>query len=53
MTQTSINYGKVLYELSIPKEAVEVSRRISGRSRGVVCCSGKSGSYPGRKRKGN
>ena len=28
MTQTSINYGKVLYELSIPKEAVEVSRRI-------------------------
>ena len=28
MTQTSINYGKVLYELSIPKETVEVSRRI-------------------------
>ena len=28
MTQTSINYGKVLYELSIPREAVEASRRI-------------------------
>ena len=28
MTQTSINYGIVLYELSVPGEAVEVSRRI-------------------------
>lgn len=28
MTQTSINYGKVLYELSIPREAVEASRSI-------------------------
>ena len=28
MTQTSINTVKFLYELSIPKEAVEVSRRI-------------------------
>ena len=28
MTQTSINYGIVLYELSVPGEAVEASRRI-------------------------
>lgn len=28
MTQTSTNYGIVLYELSVPKEAVETSRRI-------------------------
>ena len=28
MTQTSINYGKVLYELSVPQEAAETSRRI-------------------------
>ena len=28
MTQTSINYGIVLYELSLPEEAVETSRRI-------------------------
>ena len=28
MTQTSINYGIVLYELSVPQEAAETSRRI-------------------------
>lgn len=28
MTQTSINYGIALYELSVPEEAVEASRRI-------------------------
>lgn len=30
MTQTSINYAKVLYELHIPEQSVEESRRILG-----------------------
>ena len=28
MTQTSINYGKVLYQLAVPAEAVEASRKL-------------------------
>ena len=36
MTQTSINYGIVLYELSVPQEAAETSPQDPGRSQGTV-----------------